>query len=65
MYAELLDLFRQEGETMKIRYAELYRIFCMVLDEATAQSGMDFSGPLHASPICLLHFGWNLRCVCV
>lgn len=66
MYAELLDLFRQEGETMKIRYAELYRIFCMVLDEATAQSGMDFSGPFAR----LTHLSSSLRmepslCLCL
>ncbi|MBQ7181868.1 MAG: AAA family ATPase [Bacteroidaceae bacterium] len=45
MYAELLDLLRQDEEDMKIRYTELYRILCMVLEQATAQSRMDFSGP--------------------
>lgn len=45
MYAELLDLLRQDEEDMKIRYTELYRILCMVLEQGTAQSRMDFSGP--------------------
>ena len=45
MYAELLDLLRQDEESIKIRYNELYRILCVVLDQATAQSRMDFSGP--------------------
>ena len=30
---------------MKIRYSELYRILCMILERATVQSRMDFSGP--------------------
>ena len=45
MYVDLLDLLRQDGENMKIRYSELYRILCMILERATVQSRMDFSGP--------------------
>lgn len=44
-YAELSDLLKQETQPIKIRYAELYRILCTVLNEATVESQMDFSGP--------------------
>ena len=73
MYAELLDLLRQDEENMKIRYTELYRILCMVLEQATAQSRMDFSGPfarltylasaLHMEPSLRLSLN-NLRSRC-
>ena len=44
-YAELSDLLKQETQPITIRYTELYRILCAVLNEVTAESQMDFSGP--------------------
>lgn len=44
-YAELSDLLVQKTQPIGIRYAELYRILCSVLNEATAENRMDFSGP--------------------
>lgn len=44
-YDELLEVIRNLTQDIRIRYTELYRILCLVLEEATEHTGIDFSGP--------------------
>ncbi len=44
-YSELSEVLSNLNAHIRIRYTELYRILCVVLEEATAQAEMDFSGP--------------------
>ncbi|MBQ2459479.1 MAG: hypothetical protein II505_02265, partial [Bacteroidaceae bacterium] len=44
-YDELSAVLTGTTTGIRIRYTELYRILCLVLMEATADSRMDFSGP--------------------
>ena len=44
-YDELSAVLTGTTTGIRIRYTELYRILCLVLVEATADSRMDFSGP--------------------
>ena len=44
-YSEILEVLRNPAQDIRIRYTELYRILCLVLEEATQHTGIDFSGP--------------------
>ncbi|MCR4921810.1 MAG: AAA family ATPase [Bacteroidaceae bacterium] len=44
-YEELSAVLRGTANDIRVRYTELYRILCLVLAEATAESRLEFSGP--------------------
>ena len=44
-YDELSAVLQSTANDIRVRYTELYRILCLVLVEATADSDLSFSGP--------------------